>query len=177
MANYRAITLILMIFAAAASRVLPHPLNFTPIGAMALFGGAYFTDKRMAFLVPLSAMLLGDLVLGFHSTLPFVYAGFAIMVAVGMTLHNRCDMLPVMGATLLGSVVFFILTNFGVWALENMYPKNLGGLVTCYVAAIPFFHNSIAGDLVYTTALFGGFAWLANRIPELRLTMATNNNN
>lgn len=177
MIQTRFYVLVGMILAAAASRLIPHPPNFAPIGAMALFGGAYFADRRLAFVVPLAAMFLsdlaigllsGDLSLGLHRLIPVVYGSFALIVCLGFWLRKRRTVVPIAGAALAGSLLFFILTNFGVWAFGSWYPKTWEGLVACYVAAIPFFHNTLLGDAVYNTALFGGFALAAYRFPVLR---------
>jgi hypothetical protein len=165
-----------MILLAALSRLIPHPPNFTPIGAMALFGGACFANRRIAFVVPLAAMLLsdlaigllsGDMSLGLHRLIPVVYGSFGLIVCLGFWLRKHRAVLPVAGAALAGSVLFFVLTNFGVWALGSWYPKTWEGLVACYVAAIPFFHNTLLGDAVYDTVLFGGFALAQYRFPVL----------
>lgn len=158
----RVALLITMVFGAAMMRLLPHLPNLTPITAMALFGGAYFSDKRLAFLVPLAALLLSDLILGLHDQMPMVYASFALIVCIGFSLQNRRRWLPVAGAALASSVLFFVTTNFGVWLFGSLYPKSLEGLIACYVAAIPFFGNTLLGDGLYTAVLFGGFA-LAER--------------
>lgn len=157
-----------MILAAAGSRLLPHPPNFAPIAALALFGGACFADRRAAFLVPLTAMLLSDLVLGLHRTLPVVYGSFAVLVCLGLWLRQHRTAVPIAAATLIGSVLFFALTNFGVWALGSLYPKSWEGLIACYVAAIPFFHNTVLGDALYATVLFGGLALAEKGVPVLR---------
>lgn len=173
----RPLVLVSMILAAAVSRLIPHPPNFAPIGAMALFGGACFADRRVAFFVPLAAMFLsdlaigllsGDLSLGLHRLIPVVYGSFALIVCLGFWLRKRRSVLPITGAALAGSVLFFVMTNFGVWALGSWYPKTWEGLVACYVAAIPFFHNTLLGDAVYSTALFGGLALAEYRFPLLR---------
>ncbi|HXG23248.1 MAG TPA: DUF6580 family putative transport protein [Chthonomonadales bacterium] len=173
-----------MILAAAASRLVAHPPNFAPIGAMALLGGACFAQRRTAFVVPLGAMLLsdlaigllsGDFALGLHRLIPFVYGSFALIVCLGFWLRRRRNALPIAGATLAASVLFFMLTNFGVWVAGSWYPKTWEGLVACYVAAIPFFHNTLLGDAVYSTVLFGGFALAERALPLLRepeLTLA-----
>lgn len=170
-----------MVLAAAASRLIPHPPNFTPIAAMALFGGARL-EPRLAFLVPLAAMFLSDLALGvvsgdlrvgLHPLLPVVYASFALIVCLGLWLRNRQSVLSIAGATLAGSVLFFVLTNLGVWAFGSGYPKSAVGLVTCYVAAIPFFHNTLLGDAVYAAALFGGLALAERAVPALGQPPAT----
>jgi hypothetical protein len=170
-----------IILSAAAMRLVPHPPNVTPIGAMALFAGAYFATKRTAVLVPLAAMYLSDLALGFfvydfgwfHRFMPFVYAGFVVTVCLGLLIRHRVTPLTVGGAALAGSVLFFIITNFGVWLVSDLYPKTATGLVSCYVAAIPFFRNTLAGNAFYTLVLFGGFALAQRYIPVLREEPAT----
>ena len=156
--NVRLIVPIILIALAAASRLLPHPPDFTPLAAMALFGGAYFSDRRIAFALPFIALLLSDLVLGLHGTMPFVYLGFGATVLIGMALRGKVRVLPVAGAAITSSVLFFVLTNFGVWLIGDMYPRDVGGLMLCYIAAIPFFQYSVAGDFLYTGLLFGGMA-------------------
>ncbi len=168
MFKVRYLVLVGIILAAAALRLVPHPPNFTPIAAMALFGGAHFLDRRVALAVPLAALLVSDLMIGFHVTLPVVYGSFALVVAIGSWLRSRRGILPVTGAVLASSTLFFILTNFGVWALLSSYPKTLAGLGACYTAAIPFFGNTLMGTAFYTAALFGGFALAGKGFPVLR---------
>ncbi len=176
MLNTRFFVILGITLSAAAMRLVPHPPNMTPIAAMALFGGAYFAGKKTAFLAPLAAMYLSDLVLGFfvydfgwfHGFMPFVYASFVMTVCLGFMVRRRLTPLMVGGAALTGSVMFFIVTNFGVWLFSSLYPKTLAGLAGCYVAAIPFFRNTLAGDLVYTLVLFGGFALAQRYLPVLR---------
>jgi hypothetical protein len=147
-----------LILLAAMSRLLPHPANFSPLAAMALAGGVYL-DKRFALLIPLTALFVSDLFLGFHNTILFVYGSFALIGILGLWLRSHKKPLPVLGATLLGSVVFFVVTNFGVWLTGGgwNYPKTLQGLVECYGMAIPFFRGTVLGDLVYVGLLFGMF--------------------
>jgi hypothetical protein len=164
----RLLALTLMVAAAAAARLLPHAPNFTPIAALALFGGAKFDDKRLAFAVPAAAMLLSDLVLGFHASLPAVYLAFALVVGLGLLLRGRERLISISAAVLTGSAAFFIITNLAVWAIGSMYPKTTAGLVDCYVAALPFFRNELAGDGAYALLLFGGFALLERRFTPLR---------
>lgn len=135
---------------------------------MALFGGAYFADKRLAFLVPLTALLVSDLALGFYSQMPIVYATFALIVCIGLWLRQRRTLLPIAGATLASSVLFYGTTNFAVWVFGSLYPQTLAGLVACYMAAIPFFHNTLLGDAVFTAVLFGGFSLAERYLPLLR---------
>ena len=164
----RLIALLSAVAAAAALRLVPHPPNFTPIGAMALFSGAYLGRRWLAFAAPLAALVLSDLVLGFYPEVIFVYLSVAAIVLIGRSLWRRKTVLGVGFAALASSVLFFAVTNLGVWLVMDYYPKDLGGLVACYVAAIPFFQNTIAGDLFYATVLFGGFALLERSLPALR---------
>jgi hypothetical protein len=157
-----------IILTAAAFRILPHPHNFSPIAALALFGGAQFADKRAAFLVPLAAMFLGDLVLGLHALIPVIYGCFALIVCLGFWLRKQKSAGRIAVAALAGSMLFFALTNFAVWAGTSLYPKTGAGLAECYLAAIPFFKNTLTGDLFYTTVLFGGLALAEWRLPRLR---------
>lgn len=169
MIDKRVIALAGIVLAAALLRLVPHPWNMTPVAAMALFGGAAFADRRLAFLLPLAAMALSDLALGlmhgtgwFHSTLPFVYGAFALTVLLGRTLTARRGVARVAAATLGASLLFFLLTNFGTWATQDLYPATPAGLVACYVAALPFFANTLLGNAFYATLLFGGLT-LAER--------------
>lgn len=161
-----------MILAAAASRLIPHPPNFTPIAAMALFGGACFSDKRAAFLVPLAGLLASDLVIGFHKLMPMVYGCFVLIVCLGFWLRRHRSVWRVAGVCAASAVLFFVLTNFAVWAFGALYPKTAAGLLECYVAAIPFFRNMLLGDLFYAGVLFGGFALAEHRCAILRENFA-----
>ncbi len=168
MANPRLAVIVALIIGAGLLRLVPHPPNFAPIAAMALFAGAYFGNARLAFLVPLAAMLLSDLVLGFHSGILVVYVCMAIAVVIGMQLRGRIGAASVGLAALASAVVFFVVTNFGVWATSGMYPISFEGLVACYVAAIPFFHNTLLGDFFFAAVLFGGFALIEHVSPGVR---------
>jgi hypothetical protein len=164
----RLILVVLVIAAAALMRILPHPPNVSPIAAMALFAGAQLADRRLAYLVPFSAMLLSDLVLGFHGQMGLVYGSFAAMVWLGGRIADRQRALPVLAATLGGTAVFFLVTNLGVWAFDGLYPRTWDGLVICYVAALPFLQNSLLGNLLYAALLFGGWRLAERRLPFLR---------
>lgn len=157
-----------IVLAAAAARLLPHPWNFTPIGGMALFGGAMFRSRVMAFAVPLTALFLSDLWIGLHSLMWAVYGSFALSVLLGMWLRRRRRFLPIAGATLAGAMLFFLITNWAVWLSGMTYPKTFVGLIACYVAAIPYFGNTLAGDAFYVSVLFGGLALLERQVPKLR---------
>lgn len=167
MVKYKFSLITVIILAAVISRFIPHPPNFTPISAIALFGGAYYSDKKLAFVIPLLVMFLSDLFLGMHSLIPFVYMSFAIIVFLGFQLRERKSTLKIAAAAVSGSIIFFILTNFAVWLIGSFYPKNFEGLIACYVAAIPFFQNTLLGNIVYTTFLFGSFEIIKNINPNL----------
>jgi len=160
---------------AAMSRLVPHPPNVTPIAAMALFGGAVLSSRKLAYFLPLAAMLLSDLVLGFTvygkvllASQPVVYVCVVATVALGSAIRGRRSILNIGLVTLVSFVMFFVVTNFSVWAAGNLYPRTWAGLQHCYVAAIPFFLNSVAGDVLFSAVLFGGFSLLESNVVSLR---------
>lgn len=167
-----------LIFIAALSRVLPHPPNFSPIEAVALFGGAYFVSRRWALLVPLAAMFASDLVLGLanggiyweylaSAGYLLVYACIALSTVLGFGLRGKVTGSRVLGYSLAGSVLFFVVTNFGAWLGSPIYPQTPAGLAAAYVAGIPFFQWTVLGTLAYAALLFGGFALLRKQVPAL----------
>jgi hypothetical protein len=162
-------TLTGVVLFAALWRLIPHPWNLTPITAMGLFAGAQFSSKRTAYALPIAAVLVSNLVLGgMYVTLPLVLASFALTVFLGTQLRERRDVLSIASAAVASSVIFFVLTNAGHWALATDYPKNSVGFVACMTAAIPFFRNTLLGDLLFTGVFFGGFALLERRFPALQ---------
>ncbi len=163
--NFWVVTL--MVFAAAFVRLLPHPPNFAPIAAMALFGGAYFTKKSFAFLIPLAAMFLTDAIIGFYSTAWLTYISFALIVVLGIVMLKKVSVKNLIFASVTASVSFFLITNFGVWALGTLYPKTPAGLMESYVAAIPFFQNSLIGDLFFVGVMFGAYELIKYKVPAL----------
>jgi len=146
-----------LILVGIVSRLVPHPWNVTPLTAIALFGGTYLS-KRWSILLPLGIVALSDIFLGWHSTILFTWGAFAVTALLGWWLRIRPNAGRILAGSLLGSTMFFLVTNFGVWATQTLYPKTLAGLWQCYVAGIPFFRNMLVGDLIYTAALFGMFA-------------------
>lgn len=147
--------LILTIIAAALMRLLPHAPNVSPVGAVALFSGANVLGPS-AFILPLLAMFISDIFLGFHSTMIFVYGSFILAVILGRTL-KKYGFAQLVITALLSSLLFFIITNFGVWLTGTMYTKNFSGLLECYIAALPFFRNTLVGDFFYSIILFYGY--------------------
>lgn len=164
----RLITITAIIFALALFRLLPHLPNVSPVAAMALFGGAYFADKRMAFIVPFVALFVSDLVLGLHNSMIFVYAGFALTVVIGFQLQKRVSLTNTAFAMVASSVLFFLLTNFGAWTTSGLYAKSAAGLMQAYAAGLPFFQNSLLGNLVYAAVIFGGYHLLQKNISALK---------
>jgi len=167
---------------AALSRLLPHATNFTPLGAIALFGAAYFPSKKWAFIIPILALWLSDLFLNnifysayydgftlFTSGFLYIYGAFALIIILGFYLFKHITLPRVVGGALGGSIIFFVISNFGVWLTSPMYPLTVEGLALCYTAAIPFFHYTLAGNLLYCGVLFGGYEYIKYKNPDLSL--------
>jgi hypothetical protein len=169
---YRTILALAMILLAAVLRIVPHPWNFAPIGAMALFSGAMVRDRRLALLFPLLTLFVGDLFIGFHKLMPLVYASTLVSVALGFLLRGRKTLGRITGVTLLGAIQFFLVTNFGVWLLLDTFPKTAAGLAACYIAGAPLFWNTLASDALYVILLFGGFALAEHVFPALQKALA-----
>ena len=161
----RAAIAVLLVLLAAALRVLPHPWNFTPIGAMAIFSGSLFRNRWAAYLLPLAALLAGDLFVGFHKLMFAVYASFALSVAIGRWLARSRTVIRIGGAVFLGAAQFYVLTNFALWSIGGFYPKTSAGLAACYLAGLPYFGNTLAGDALYAAILFGSFALAEKLLP------------
>ena len=189
----RTILILVLITICAALRLAPHPWNFTPIGAMAIFAGAMIRSRPWAFLFPLITMFATDLIIGFNALSPLVYVSFALSVLISRKLvgsqdanaaprsisnlskrsdrttnpsesapsHWPASVTRIASATFLGSLQFFLFTNFGVWEFLGSYPRTAAGLAACYLAGLPLFLNTLAGDITYTALLFGSFALAA----------------
>jgi hypothetical protein len=164
----RTVIALAVVLLAAVLRIVPHPWNFTPIGAMALFSGAMIKDRRLAFLFPLLALFVGDLFVGLHVLIPVVYASVLLNVLIGRFLADNRTVARLGGATFLAALQFFLITNFAVWALLGSFPHTFAGLMTCYALGLPLFGNTLAGDALYVALLFGGFALAERTFPALR---------
>ena len=149
-----------IILLAVIARLVPHAPNFAPIGGLALFSGSHF-KKKIALIIPLSAMFISDIFLGFHKTVPYVYVSFIIIALIGSLIKNN-KWQSLLKTSLLSSVLFFLITNFGVWATGTMYQRNLSGLTQSYVMGLPFFRNTILSDLFYSFSFFYGYRFLSN---------------
>jgi hypothetical protein len=173
--NKRVMTLSTIVVAAALTRLVPHPPNVTPIAAMALFGGAYFHNRKIAFGLPIAAMFLSDLALAFvvygmasMKSQPVVYLCMLLTVGIGRLIQTRRSAVKIALGILASSLMFYLITNFAVWAFGSLYQKTWTGLIACYTAAIPFFRNSLIGDVFFSVALFGGFPILERLWVSLR---------
>jgi hypothetical protein len=166
----RGAVIVTLITLSAVLRIVPHPWNLTPVGAMALFSGAMFRNRWIAFLLPLTSLFAGDVFVGFHKLMLIVYASFAISVAIGRWLRENRSLARIGGAVFLGAAQFFVITNFAMWALGGYYPKTAAGLATCFMAGVPFFWNTLGGDGLYAGILFGAFALAEKMLPALRLS-------
>jgi len=160
----------LVILIAVLMRLLPHLPNFTPIAAMALFGGVYL-NKRYAFIIPLTAMFASDIFLGFHQAMPYVYGSFILAGMIGLWLKKHKSAKNIICASLISSILFFLITNFGVWA-AGWYPKTLNGLLESYLMGIPFFKDTVFGDLVYSGMFFGGYEMMQVLVAKYSLNKA-----
>ena len=161
-----------LVVLAAVLRIVPHPWNFAPIGAMALFSGAMIHDKRLALFFPLLTLIAGDLFIGFHKLILLVYASTLVSVVLGFLLRDPKTFWRIASVTLLGAIQFFLVTNFGVWLLLGTFPKTTLGLVACYIAGAPLFWNTLASDALYVTLLFGGFALAERFFPVFQKPIA-----
>ncbi|MDB9712524.1 hypothetical protein OAA78_02440 [Flavobacteriaceae bacterium] len=150
--NKKILFITLFIIVTALMRLIPHPPNFVPITAIAIFAGVKFNNIILAYIVPVSIMLISDFFIGFSSISLFVYLAFILITSYSY-LIKKYSIINI----LLSSIIFFIITNFGVWVLPGGYPNNIEGLILCYTEAIPFFTNSILADLFFSALLYYGF--------------------
>ena len=147
----------------AFSRLIPHPPNFTPVGAMALLAGAFSKDFKLALLIPLIAMLLSDAVIGFHSSMMFVY-GAVVIIVIGSHYWLKQISLPSLSlAAVISALVFFAITNFGAWLSHDMYPHTVSGLGQAYIAGIPFFKNTLLSNVLFTAVGLYASQQLSNK--------------
>ncbi len=155
-----------MIITGVLSRLLPHPANMTAVGGIAIFTGAKINTKK-ALVVTVTTMFISDLFLGFHSLMWATYGSILMAVFIGRWIQKNNSISRIISGTLASSIIFFIITNFAVWAGTPLYPKTIEGLTTCYVMAIPFFRNSLLGDCLYLSVFFSGyeiFTWMMTKM-------------
>ena len=179
-----------IIAVAALSRLIPHPWNFTPIAGIGLFGAAYFSKKSWAFIIPFAALFISDLLVnniyypiffpefykGFTlltSGWYYIYGSFALIILLGFFSLKKINILSLLGTSLLASILFFLVTNFGVWLTNPaLFAQSPAGLMAAYVAGIPFFWNTLAGDLFYVAVMFGSYELIKQRYPALAFNKA-----
>ncbi len=178
----RLLTITSLVLLIVVSRFIPHPPNFAPVMSMALFGGAAFADKRLAFLIPLVAMFVSDIFLGFYALLPVVYLCYVVVVFLGFSMRNKITIGKIVSNSIMSSLLFFFVTNFAYWLFSGAYPMNLNGLTMCFTAAIAFYKypalgietsfllNTLFGTLLYSGALFGGLHIAEKFIPQVKLS-------
>lgn len=166
--DIRFLVLTALVLITALTRFLPHAPNFTPLMSIALFAGALFNNKKLAYLIPFAAMFISDVFLGFHSMMPAVYVSFALMVFMGMKIKNNKSFLNITVSSLSGAVIFFVLTNFAAWLSYDMYAKDFSGLLLSYEAALPFFRNTLISSVLFSYLLFGSYALAQKRFSVLQ---------
>jgi hypothetical protein len=164
----------LYILVAIVLRILPHPWNMTPVGAMFLFSGATFKSRRLSLVVPLLALLVSDYLvvkLLYHGVYSWImtspWPGFLVVAMIGWWLGKSITWPRVLGASLVSSCAFFVVSNFTLWLTGELYPITLSGLTTCFVEAVPFFHNTVLGDLAYSALFFGSYEFVRRRKQSL----------
>jgi len=168
---------LILVLGGGILRILPHPPNFTPICAIALFGGVYLS-KKLALILPVLAMFFSDIFIGFYYPLLMlsVYGSFILCVILGIWLKKEKKWYTILGGSFCCSILFFIITNFGFWVFTPWYQKTLSGLVECYIMAIPFFKNTLLGDLFYVIIFFGIYEvvdlWIRKKFSILQLAPA-----
>ena len=181
--NLQTGVLSIIILLAAFTRIMPHPPNFSPIAAIGLFGAAHFAKKWQAFFIPLIGIWVSDLVINnyvysssssnivwFYSGFYWQYISYILIIFAGLFIFNRgISLTKTVGGMISSSGIFFLVSNFGVWAGGTMYPKNFGGVITCYAAGIPFIHNTIISDVLFTTVLFGTYYLLQVEYSSLKI--------
>lgn len=162
---------LLIVVIGIVMRFMPHPDNVTPVAAIALFAGAYL-NKRYALWIPLAIMVLSDLVIGMHDVVLYTWGSFLAVAFIGMWLKNNKKIMNVGLASLSSSFLFFLVTNFGVWL--HWYPRTLDGLINCYTLAIPFYRNTLIGDILYVVLFFGLYELAAKSVRKTRFAYLAN---
>jgi hypothetical protein len=179
--NLRFSVLTALILLCAFSRIIPHMPNFSPLGAIGLFGAAYFTKKWQAFVIPIAATWLSDLFINnviyaqyypkftwFYQGFYWQYGSYLLITLAGIFILKKITPQRVIAGALASTTIFFLVSNFGCWIGSTNYPQNFGGLMACYAAGIPFLKGTLLGDLFYSGVLFGTFTLALKQFPFLR---------
>ncbi len=169
---------LLFVLIGVSLRLLPHPPNFAPILAIALFGGVYLS-RKIAFVLPILAMAVSDIFIGYYGIVLMisVYGTFLLSVVLGFWLKKHKKWYTVGGSAILSAVLFFLVTNLAAWAFTPWYAKTLSGIIQCYIMAIPFFRNTLLGSLFYVTVFFGAYeiakVWIEKRFKIAETELAS----
>ena len=167
--NIKVILICAIIFLVSLTRIFPHPPNFTPILALAIFGGAYLPNRITAISLPIISMFISDLIIGFHSQIFSIYATIILLSILGHLMKTKnFKNFAITGFT--GSLIFFIITNFSVWLGGSLYPLTIDGIIQCYIMAIPFFHNTLISTMLFLTILFFGYTFAEKKISNLKIS-------
>ena len=158
----KTLIILLIILIGAFSRIIPHPPNFTAIGAISILGGLYFNKKYLAFFTPIMAMFLSDIILG-HTPIISVYIAFLTIIPLGIKIRENLTYSSIFKISIYASILFFVITNFTSWLYNPIYPQNLSGLIMSYTAGIPFFANTLLGNLFFCFSLFGLYEIISKR--------------
>lgn len=180
--NLKFSVLTVLIVFAAFSRIIPHMPNFSPLGAIGIFGAAYFSKRWQALLVPILATWLSDLFINnviyaqyypsftwFYEGFYWQYVSYILIVLFGMLIFKKVNLKNVFVGALGSSLIFFMVSNFGCWIGSATYPQNFTGFTECYLMGIPFFKGTLLGDLFYCGVLFASFELARREIPVLRM--------
>jgi hypothetical protein len=145
----------------------PYP-NFNPVIALAIFSGVYIKNKKLALLLPLLLMFISDLFLGFHSTIAFTWVGIVLVSMVGVYIREKKSVKSIFAASLASAVIFYVISNAGVWLMDAMYPMTWAGLAECFAMALPFFRMTLMSAFIYAFILFGVYELIAARVKTTR---------
>jgi len=169
--NFTFYLALILVLLACISRLIPHPPNFTPISAIAIFSGAIIVDKKNAFLIPFIIVFFTDLIIGMHGYMWAVYLGFAINTLLGISISKNLKIPSIFVAGVFGSLQFYIITNFAVWLSSGMYDHTLDGFLRCLTLAVPFYKNTVLGDIFYITMLFYIYITIKNKVVIMQSKM------
>jgi hypothetical protein len=159
---------VILLLLGVASRLIIHFPNFTPVIALALFGGIYLKQKQ-ALLLPLLLLAVTDLILGSHQTMLFTWGSVLLISLIGFKIRKNKTFFSVVGVSFVSAIMFFVITNFGVWLVAGLYPRTAAGLLECFMLAIPFFRNTLASTVIYTMVFAGVYELLAANIRKTEL--------
>lgn len=163
--NMPVLTLLFLIIVVAALRVFISVPNVTPVAAIALFGAAYIRRKELAIFIPLMILFISDIFIGLYSPVLMagVYGSFILISFIGFLVRRKISFVNIVGTSLISSVIFFLVTNFVVWAEGLWYPLTMDGLMQCYILALPFFRYEILGTLAFSLFFFYSYALVTEK--------------